>query len=466
MVSRGSFTNRLGFVAAAAGSAVGLGNIWKFPYEAGENGGGAFLLVTLLCTFIIGFPVMVGEIAIGRNAQADPYGSYRKLGNKTWALLGLYGVLCGIMILSFYNVVAGWAFGYFLNITFGDLLAQPDYGSYFGEYVTDFGDNLIFSLAFMLMTSIIVVRGIRQGIETAAKIMMPGLFLILVLLIIYALTLENAWEGIKFYLVPDLEKITIKTVYSALGQSFFSLSLGMGAIITYGSYINKREDILASAAIVSTADFAVAFLSGMMIFPLVFSQGMEPTGGPGLVFVALPSVFHDMGPFFGRLVGGSFFLLLCFAALTSTISLLEVPVSLLVDEYKLPRKLAAYGLSALIFIVGLPSMLSQGAVEWLTTFLEYEGKSQTFLDVIADVFSDVSLTLGGCMMCIFIATRWKYSNMSAEIAESSPYFSGSWLDRYLRVMICYVCPILLGGIFLITVFKKFLGIDLIQLFAA
>ena len=202
MASRSGFSSRLGFVAAAAGSAVGLGNIWKFPYETAQNGGGAFLFIYLLFVFLIGFPVMVGEIAMGRKTQSNPYGAYNILGGKNWALVGLLGVICGVMILSFYNVVAGWAFGYFLEISFGNLLAQEDYGAFFGEYAANITDNFFFSLAFMVITAFVVFRGVQKGIEAAAKILMPVLFLILIGLIIYAFTLPNATQGLAYYLTP------------------------------------------------------------------------------------------------------------------------------------------------------------------------------------------------------------------------------------------------------------------------
>ncbi|MEO1449161.1 MAG: sodium-dependent transporter, partial [Bacteroidota bacterium] len=228
--SRSGFSSRIGFVAAAAGSAVGLGNIWRFPYETGNNGGAAFLLIYLLCTVLIGFPIMVGEISLGRHTQSNPFGAYKQLGGKNWGWVGLFGVICGVMILSFYNVVAGWAFGYFVQIAFGGLLEQSDFGGYFGGYIRDFGDNLIFSLIFMVLTAFIVIRGIQSGIETASKILMPVLFILLGGMIIYALSLEGAGAGVSYYLVPDFSKITFRTVYSALGQAFFSLSLGMGAL--------------------------------------------------------------------------------------------------------------------------------------------------------------------------------------------------------------------------------------------
>ncbi|MBL7843408.1 MAG: sodium-dependent transporter [Cyclobacteriaceae bacterium] len=454
---RGGFTSRIGFILAAAGSAVGLGNIWKFPYETGQNGGAAFLLIYLALTFLLCYPVMVGEIAIGRKAGLDAYGSYQKLGGKKWGYLGLYGIICGIMILSFYNVVAGWAFGYFIEISFSDLLEEENYGAFFGRYVVDFWDNLIFSLCFMLITAFIVIKGVQKGIERASKIMMPTLFIILIALIIYSLTLPSAMAGVQFYLLPDFSEITIETLYSAMGQAFFSLSLGMGALITYGSYVDKNQNVLRSAATITALDIAVAFLAGLLIFPLVFSQGQKPDEGPALVFIVLPGIFQAMGPVLGKLVGGGFFLLLCFAALTSTISLLEVPVAYFVDQKKIPRKTSVWALATLVFILGLPSMLSQGAVKMFSSLPFYNGKSA--LDFVSEVFSDISLPLGGCLMTYFIATRWGTKNMSEELAHGNPLYKGSFYERYINFTIRYICPVLLGIFSIMIIIDKFIGFD-------
>lgn len=458
MAPRGGFSSRIGFIAAAAGSAVGLGNIWKFPYETGDNGGAAFLLIYLICTFLIGFPIMVGEIALGRNSQRNAYGAYRFRGGRGWGMAGLFGILCGFMILSFYNVVAGWAFGYFIQTVFGDLLQTDNYGQFFGAYVADISDNLIFSLVFMVATAFIVAQGVQKGIEGASKILMPFLLIILLGLIGYGLTLPNAWAGVRFYLVPDLSEVTLKTIYSAMGQAFFSLSLGLGGLITYGSYFNKNDNIVNSAFLVTVVDTLVAFLAGFMIFPLVFSQGQEPSAGPGLVFVALPGIFQAMGPVMGKVIGGSFFLLLCFAALTSTISLLEVPVAFFVDEKKWPRKVAVFLLAALIFLVGLPSMLSVGAVDWLTNLTAYEGATKSFLDVVADVFSDTGLLLGGFLLSVFVATRWKSDRLTAEISSGFPSYPGSAIEGYISFMITFFCPVVLGIVFIVTVLQKFFGV--------
>ena len=457
MANRGNFSGRLGFILAAAGSAVGLGNIWMFPYQTGENGGAAFLLIYVILTFTFCFPIMLGEIAIGRNVGSDAYGSYNSLGGKKWGLLGLFGILCGIMILSFYNVVAGWAFGYFLEISFGHLLNEPNYGEFFTGYVNDFTDNLIFSLCFMIITAFIVVRGIQHGIEMAAKIMMPALFILLVGLIGYSLTLDNAMEGIKFYLLPDFSSINAETIYSAMGQAFFSLSLGMGALITYGSYVSKQQNIISSAVTITVMDMSVAFLSGLLIFPLVFSQGQSPAAGPALLFVVLPGIFQAMGPILGKIVGGGFFLLICFAALTSTISLLEVPVAYLVDQKKWPRKAAAWSLAGLIFVVGLPSMLSQGAVEIFSSLPFYQGKDA--LTFVSEVFSDISLPLGGCLMTIFISRRWSTAKMSEELSIGNPNYKGSFLEKYLNFSITYLIPIILGAFSILIIIDKFFGLS-------
>ncbi len=456
MANRGNFSGRIGFILAAAGSAVGLGNIWRFPYLAGTNGGAGFLLIYLICIFTLCFPVMVGEIAIGRRAGSDAYGSYQKLGGGKWGYLGLFGILAGIFILSFYNVVAGWAFGYFLEVSFGDLLGVGNLAEFFENYVNDIGPLFFFSLCFMALTAVIVSQGIAKGIEAANKIMMPTLYVILFGLIVYSLTLPNAMAGVKFYLIPDLSEITSRTIFYALTQAFFSLSLGMGAMITYGSYFGKDNNIVSSAIVISIADMSVAFLAGLMVFPLVFSLGAEPGQGPKLIFVILTQAFQNMGPIVGRIVGGLFFLLICFAALTSTISLLEVPAAYLVDQKKLPRKPVVWGISALIFVLGLPSLFSQGIVPILNKLPIHN--SPDFLSFVSDM-CDISLTVGACLMCFFIRNKWKMENFNAELVIGNSSYAGSLVQKYVNFAIMWVCPILLSILSVLVITDKFFGLE-------
>ncbi len=461
MAQRGGFSNRLGFIAAAAGSAVGLGNIWKFPYEVGENGGAAFLLIYLACAFLICLPIMLAETAIGRNTRLNPFGAFNKLGGRKWGLIGLLGVVSGIMILSFYNVVAGWAFGYFLQIGFGGMLSEGlSYGEHFSGFVADIWDNLFYSIGFMIITALIVAGGVQKGIERWTKILMPLLVIMIVGLICYGLTLDGAMDGLSFYLVPDFNEITANTFYTALAQAFFSLSLGMGALITYGSYVGKNDSIVGAAALITIADISIAFLAGLMIFPLVFSQpGIETNAGPGLVFVALPGIFESMGSV-GPFVGAIFFLLLCFAALTSTVSLLEVPVAYVTDQFKTNRKKTVYAVATGIFFIGLPTMLSQGASDFFTNFTYYGGESKDFFTLIENVFSDLSLPFGGFFIAIFAAWKWRDKGFQKELYFGNPQLEGSLTEKIILFMVRYVSPLVVGVIFIISVLKIFFNISL------
>lgn len=458
---RGNFSGKIGFVAAAAGSAVGLGNIWKFPFEVGENGGAAFVLVYLIFCFVLCFPVMITEIAIGRKTSRNPVGAFKVLGFKNWSYLGLLGILCGVLILSFYNVVAGWSFGYFLEM----LRGRTGIGADFSEFTADILAVGTYSLLFMGATALIVSQGISGGIERAAKILMPALVIMILLLAGYAFTLNNAMEGLRFYLIPDFSKITFEVMYSALGQAFFSLSLGMGALITYGSYLGRTDNIVSSAALITLADVGIAFLAGLMMFPFVFSQGISTSGGAGLIFITLPGVFESIGGPFGFFVGAFFFLLLSFAALTSTVSLLEVPVAFLVDEYKLPRKKAVWLMATIIFVVGIPSLLANGGSTFFTSFITYFGQESPtdFMTFIGHVANDTFLPLGGFLVSIFAAYVWKKENLNLEIEAGHPKYRGSWVEKYINFAMSYVCPIILGSLFILTVLNRFFGISIMEI---
>jgi len=460
-IQRGGFSSRLGFILAAAGSAVGLGNIWKFPFEVGKGGGAAFVVMYLAFCFILAFPVMVAEIAIGRKTSRNAVGAFKVLGHARWSIIGYLGLASGVLILSFYNVVAAWAFGYFVDITMGSFSAGPEA---FGEFTADWVKVGGYGLIFMAGTAFVVSKGISGGIERAAKILMPTLFVMILALIVYAMTLPNAMDGLKFYLIPEFSEITGSVVYSALGQAFFSLSLGMGALITYGSYVSKKDNIVSAAASITLVDVGVAVLAGFMIFPFVFSQGLEPNGGPGLIFATLPGVFQSLGSVLGIVVGALFFLLLSFAAFTSTISLLEVPTAYMVDEHKIKRSKATWLVAVIIFLVGIPSMLSQGAVDSLANFVTLPGPvTLDFLSFVALIANDTFLPLGGFLIAVFTAYIWRKDNFNQEIARGDEDIKGTWLQTYVDFAISYICPVLLGAIFLVTVFDKFFGIKLITL---
>lgn len=458
-VSRSKFSNKFGFVAAAAGSAVGLGNVWKFPFEAGQGGGSAFLLIYLLFCFILCFPVMVTEIAIGRRAQKSVALAFHPLGHPGWGWVGLLGLICGMVILSFYNVVAGWVLGYFVEMIQGNF----GIGQHFTEYVGDISTVSGYTAAFMIATAYIVSQGVTKGIEKANKIMMPGLVAILIFLVGYALTLDGAINGIKFYLVPDLSKINLNVIYRALGQAFFSLSLGLGAMMTYGSYLSRKEDIISSSAMITLADMSVAFLAGLMIFPFVFSQGIPPEGGPGLVFMTMPGIFQSMGPVMGIIIGSLFFLLLSFAALTSTISLLELPVAYMVDKHKIKRKYAVWYSALLVFLLGVPSMLANGYSKYFTEFITYPGskKAVSFMDFVSDIASNTMLPFGGLMLSIFAIYVWKRRKLFRELSHGNPTLPSSFLAKYISFTLQYVVPPVLGTIFIVTILEIFFGVKVL-----
>ena len=455
-MKRGSFNTRLGFILAASGSAVGLGNIWKFPFEVSNGGGAAFLIMYLMFCFILCFPVIVSEIAIGRNTKKNAIGAFNEMGKREWNFIGKMGVLCGVLILSFYTIVAGWVLGYVIEMISGNFSISDN----FGYYVNDTSNVLFYSVLFMVITAFIVSKGVEKGIEKAAKILMPSLIIIILLLIIYALTLPNSIDGIIFYLVPDFSQINLTVAGNALGQAFFSLSLGMGMLITYGSYIDKNNNIINSAALITLTDVGIAFLAGLIIFPFVFSSGIETQGGPGLIFQVFPKIFEGLGPLTGTVIGSTFFILLSFAAITSTVSLLEVPVSYLVDEYKVERKYSVWIVAFIILLIGIPSALSQGKIVFFSEFITYFGNDKPidFMQFIIDVSNDTLLPFGGFLITMYVSFVWKKRNLSDEISKGNPNYKGSLVEKYINFSITYICPLILGSIFLLTFLNKFFGI--------
>ena len=437
---RGQWGSRLGFVLAASGSAIGLGNIWRFPYITGKNGGGAFVLLYLLCTLFIGLAVMWAELSIGRATQKSPVGAFKALApGSLWKLVGYLGIVTGAGILSYYGVVAGWTVGYTLYAAMGDLSADAP-GKIFGSFVSNGKLQVAFLAIFMGLTMIVVLGGVRRGIERLTKILMPVLMLMLLGLIINGLWQPKASAGLAFYLKPDFSKITGMTYLYALGQAFFSLSLGMGAMLTYGSYLNKRENLATAGLYVVVFDTLIALMAGLMIFPIL--GGAPATQGPELVFVVLTKQFQSMPA--GQLVATIFFTLLAVAALTSTVSLLEVVTSFMVDEWKVKRRTAVIGSGSAIFLLGVPSALSLGAVEGLTKFVHFGGKDWKFLSLMDFLFGNLLLALGALFICLFIVIRWKPANAIAEIAHGAPWFhkiSKPWIFA-----VTVLCPAAVLGL--------------------
>lgn len=387
MDNRDRFSSKFGVIAAAAGSAIGLGNIWRFPYVLGENGGGAFFLIYLFFIFAIGIPVMLSELIIGRRSQKSIFGAFKVLSPNVgfFQIIGIMGVGAAFLILSFYSVVAGWTVEYTV-LAFGNQLADksPDQlSSLFQDFSTSLWRPIFYMVVFMVLTAGIVMGGIKKGIERYTKILMPLLFAIILVLCIKSLSLEGASEGLVFLFQPDFSKITSKVVLESLGQAFFSLSIGMGTIATYGSYVQKKENLFQTAVSVSLVDTLIAVLAGIAIFPAVFAFGIQPDAGPGLVFVTLPNVFNQMvGGYFFSL---AFFILLLIAALTSSVSLLEVVVAYFTEELKIKRKSATM-LGAFLMIV-----LGVFCVVYPKLFAGFEWTSSNLL-----------LPLGGILISIFV----------------------------------------------------------------
>ena len=444
--NRGQWSSKIGFIFAAAGSAIGLGNIWRFPYVVGENGGAAFVLLYIMFVIIIGLPYMFAELALGRSTQKNPVGAIDRIKpNSPWKLVGLLGVLTGIGILSFYGVIAGWTFGYIFKMISGNI-------GEFGEFVSDPFMVLFLFAVFMFITTMIVHGGIEGGIERWSKILMPILFVLLIGLIIYSNTLEGSGKGLAFYLQPDFSKITGRTMLAALGQAFFSMSLGMGLMITYGSYVSKKDNLITSASFIGLFDTLIAIMAGLIIFPALFAMGESPSAGPSLVFVVFPKLFTQMPG--GYVVGTFFFILLSVAALTSTISLLEVPVTYVIDEKKRNRKKIVWSVALFTYIIGIPSALSQGASDFFTDFalLPARLSSADFLGQMSFIWGDFSLAFGAFFLSIFVGWVWGGSKAADEIEEGSPGFAKTrkiwiFMIRYFIPIVIFMILLNLFGIF-------------------
>jgi NSS family neurotransmitter:Na+ symporter len=443
LIKRDGFGSSLGLLAAAVGSAVGLGNIWRFPYIAGKYGGGAFLIIYLGIVAVIGLPVMLGEFVIGREGRKDAIGSFKELApKKPWFLSGVLGVLAAFFILSFYSSVAGWTVNYVFKAATNSFagLSGDEITNMFVGFISDPIQPVLYQIGFMIVTALVVSTGVQKGIERFSKVMVPLLLVIILILDFQALRLPGAMDGIRFLFQPDFSKINAKVILGALGHAFFSLSLGMGIMITYGSYISDQEHLGKMAVKVSLADTIIALLAGIAIFPAVFAFGVAPDSGAGLVFMTLPNIFPQMagGYFFGVM----FFLLLALAALTSTISLLEVVVAFLVDSTKMARKPATALAAVSITAVGIVATLSNGILSHIEIF------GDNIFDFIDNTTANYFLTIAALISVIFLGWFFDKEKIHNQLTNNGTIKIA--YDKVFNVLIKYVAPI---GIVLVFLYQ-------------
>ena len=437
-MTREHWKSRLMFIFAASAGAIGLGNIWKFPYLVGSNGGAIFLVIYFLMLIIVGYPILVAEISIGKIGKASAIKSFTNINKPNFAIIGLMGVVAAFFILGFYNVVSGWVLKYLLNSISGEIYTNSlDYGNFFTSFVSDGQGTLLFAIITCVLSSSVLLFGINDGIGKFTKYMLPALFILLIILIIRALTLPNAIDGIKYFLVPDFSKISASTLVAAAGQVFFTLSVGMGAMLTYGSYLNGKEDIAKSSFYIVLFDTLVAILAGFLIFPVVFSFGTDPTSGPSLVFITLPELFAQMP--FSRLFSALFFSLLLIAAVTSIVSLMEVVITTVLDKYQnISRVKATVAVAVITLVFNLLASYSMDA----TLLGDIKIFGRNIFDLLSFIAENIILPLGGILICIFVG--WvKSDDIVKEINFKYNFIKNSWL-----FLIKYVTPLVTLYIFL------------------
>lgn len=442
--SQEQWTSKLGFILAAAGSAIGIGVIWKFPYMVGTNGGGLFFLMFILFTLIIGAPILITEFIIGRRTQKDAVRAYKELAPGTpWTLIGYCGVIASIILLSFYSVVGGWILSYLIRSVTNSLsnLTQQQYGDLFNTIISNPYETVIAQLIFMLITILVVQGGIQQGIEKASKYMMPALFILFLVLLVRSLTLDGAMEGVKFFLKPDTSVLSEQTVLLALGQAFFTLSIGISVMVTYASYLNKNEDLTKSALSVVGLNIFIALLAGLVIFPAVFALGFDPASGPGLVFVVLPAVFNEIA--FGSVFMFIFFILILFATLTSAFSILEIVVAAMVKGDEAKRKKSSWVAGILVFIIGIPSALSFGVLSHITLF------NKSIFDIADFLVSNIALPVGALFISLFVGFQLKRLHVEEEFLSGSSY--GKKIFKVWYFLIRYIAPIAIAIVLLSSI---------------
>lgn len=443
-MSRGSFGSRFGALVAMAGSAVGLGNLWRFPYLVGENGGAAFIIIYILFVFILCLPIFISEFVIGRRSQKNAYAAFRDLSEGSpWKWIGLFTIAVPLIVLSFYSVIGGWSIEYMLKsltFSFTGLSSQAAMGTIFSDFVSSTWAPLLCHTAFLLLTVFIVVVGVKDGIEKFSKVMMPMLFVIVIVIAIYSLTLPGAMRGVSYLFNPDFSKIDAGACSSALGQAFFSLSLGFGTIMTYASYVSKKDNMMFQSTATAVSDLIFALLAGLAIMPAVFAFGLDPQSGPGLVFETLPFVFSQMPA--GGVVAILFFVALLVAALTSSISMLEVAVAFLVEEMKVSRIKACIILFFLCWVIGAVCSLSFGPLSHLQI-----GGGNIF-DFLDRMSSNVLMTLGSLFTVLFVGWRLKKTDVYEEFTNGGTLTRNAKLFGILWFLIRYICPLAILSIFI------------------
>ena len=443
---RGNFGSKIGVILASAGSAVGLGNIWRFPTETGNNGGAAFILIYFACVLLLGFPILIAEFSIGRHSRSNTAGAYRKLSPGTrWKWVGRLGVAAGTFILCYYAVVAGWTLEYICQAATNSFAGTSPQGfiAAFSEFTANPWRPLVWLFAFMLTTHLVVVKGVEKGIERSAKVMMPALFILLIILAVCSVLLPGAEKGLLFLLKPDFSKVTGNVILSAMGQAFFSLSLGMGCLCTYASYFRAETNLSRTAINVAIIDTMVAILAGFIIFPAAFSVGIQPDAGPSLIFITLPNVFQQAFggmPFLSTVLSVMFYILLALAALTSAISLLEVTTAYLSEEFSMSRKTAARMATAFCTFFGIICSLSLGIGKDITLF------GMTVFDVFDYVTGKIMLPLGGMLISIFAGWILDKQILWKEVSNNGTLKVHTY--KLVLFLLRFVVPVSIGLVFI------------------
>ncbi|MBM7703867.1 sodium-dependent transporter [Metabacillus iocasae] len=444
MSQRDQWTSKLGFILASAGSAIGIGAIWKLPYVAGTSGGGAFFFLFILFTALIGLPLLLAEFVLGRHTQKEAIRAYEAVAPRSfWKVTGYIGVITCFILLSFYSVVGGWILQYLFSTVSGQLFKTGNYEQLFGTTISNSVTSVGAQFFFLLITIVIVSRGIQNGIEKANKYLMPALFFLFITIIIRSLTLDGAMEGISFFLYPDFSKLTSESILFAMGQAFFSLSVGVSVMVTYSSYLDKRQNLPRSAISIAGLNIFISLLAGLAIFPAVFSMGVEPAAGPGLLFIILPSIFEQLP--LGIVFQFLFLALFLFATLTSAFSMLEIIVASLAKGDSTKRVKLSWMAGLLIFVVGIPSALSFGTLADVTIF----GKS--IFDAADFLVSNILMPLGALLIALFVPLKMKKDVLIEEFSHGSTNVK-RWFSLWLLIL-RYVAPILI-----IIVFLDVLGI--------